>query len=131
MARKHRLAELQLAIMQVLWDRGSATVAEVRSHLAPGRDLAHTTVGTMLSKMEGKGLVRHRSEGRSNVFRPAVGREQVSRSMVTDLADRLFGGDVTQMVCHLLEGSDLSAQDLAELRAMIDARQSEVDDDSF
>ena len=51
MAKKHQLAELQLAIMQVLWRQGEATVADVRKSLAPERELAHTTVGTMLAKM--------------------------------------------------------------------------------
>ena len=67
--RKHRLAELQLAIMQVLWDRGEATVTDVRAALRPDRDLAYNTVGTMLSKMEANSQVEHRSEGRINVYR--------------------------------------------------------------
>ena len=59
MARKYQLADLQLAIMQVLWERGEATVSEVREALAPDRELAHTTVGTMLARMEEAGQVSH------------------------------------------------------------------------
>lgn len=128
MAKKHRLAELQLAIMQVLWQRGTATVAEVRSELAPDRVLAHTTVGTMLAKMEEKGQVRHRSDGRVNIYRPAIRQDQVSKSMVNDLAQQLFGGDVKQMVCHLIDGNDLSSDDLAELRQLIRDREKEARD---
>ncbi len=128
MAKKHRLAELQLAIMQVLWQRGSATVAEVRGELAPDRVLAHTTVGTMLAKMEEKGQVRHRSDGRVNIYRPAIRQDQVSKSMVNDLAQQLFGGDVKQMVCHLIDGNDLSSDDLAELRQLIRDREKEARD---
>ena len=130
MGKKHRLAELQLAIMQVLWERGSATVAEVRAALAPQRDLAHTTVGTMLTKMEQKGQVRHRNDGRVNVYRPAIARDQVSKSMINDLTDRLFAGDVKQMVCHLLDGNQLSREDLAEIRRIIKQREQEGQDDS-
>ena len=82
MSAKHRLAELQLAIMHVLWDRKKATVAEVRDALRPGRKLAYTTVGTMLSKMEANGQVTHRSDGRVNIYRPLLKRERVRRSMV-------------------------------------------------
>src|SRR5262245_462296 len=103
MTRKHHLAQLQLAIMHVLWEKGEATVAEVRDALEPSRPLAYTTVGTMLAKLEQRGQVKHRSDGRVNVYRPAVRQDQVSRSMVSDLAVRLFNGDVTQMVCHLLD----------------------------
>ncbi len=127
MAKKYQLAELQLAIMQVLWQRGEATVSQVREQLAPQRELAHTTVGTMLTKMEEKGHVRHRNEGKSNVYRPAIKREQVSQSMVSDLAERLFGGDIKQMVCHLLDDDDLTADDLAELRRLIRQREKELD----
>lgn len=126
MAKKYQLAELQLAIMQVLWRRGEATVSEVRKTLAPQRQLAHTTVGTMLAKMEEKGHVCHRSDRRMNVYRPAIAEDQVSQTMVSDLADRLFGGDVKRMVSHLLDDGDLSAEDLAELRKLIRQREKEL-----
>ena len=126
MAEKHHLAELQLAIMQVLWDRGEATVAEVRQALCELRPLAHTTVGTMLAKMEKKGQVTHRSDGRVNVYRPSVGRERVSRSMVSDLARRLFAGDVTEMVSHLLDGCEVSDEELARLKDLIRQKQKEA-----
>src|SRR6185503_14757591 len=119
MGRKHHLADLQLAIMHVLWERGEVTVAEVRDSLEPARSLAYTTVGTMLTKMEEKGQVTHRSDGRVNIYKAIVQQDQVSRSMVTDLADRLFNGDVKQMVCHLLDGSELTPGDLAELKQLI------------
>lgn len=123
MSKKYQLAELQLAIMQVLWRRGEATVSDVRKALEPERELAHTTVGTMLAKMEDKGHVCHRSDGRVNIYRAAIEQHQVSQTMVNDLADRLFGGSVKQMVCHLLDDGDLTADDLAELRKLIRIRE--------
>jgi BlaI family transcriptional regulator, penicillinase repressor len=124
-----RLAELQLAIMQVLWDRGEATVAEVRTALEPDRPLAHTTVGTMLAKMEAKQLVAHTTDGRVNLYRPLVERERVERSMVADLASRLFGGDVSEMVCQLLDGCDVSRAELARMRRLIRDKERELRDD--
>ena len=130
MSNKHRLAALQLAIMRVLWDRREATVGEVRDALAPGRILAYTTVGTMLAKMEEKGQVTHRSDGRVNIYRPTIKREQVSRLMVSDLAERLFEGDVTQMMCHLLDSRDVTRQELAELKKLIRQKEREATDDN-
>jgi predicted transcriptional regulator len=128
-AKKHHLAELQLAIMHVLWDRREATVSEVRVALKPERSLAHTTVGTMLAKMEEKGHVKHRSDGRVNVYRAAIRQDQVRKSMVTDLADRLFQGDVTQMVCHLLDSREITPENLAELRKLIRHKEQELSDE--
>lgn len=126
MSRKHHLADLQMAIMRVLWDRGEATVAQVRESLAPERELAYTTVGTMLTKMEQKGQVTHRVEARVNVYRPSIKPDQVKRRMLTDLADRLFAGDVTDLVCCLLDGVDVSPDDLTELKRLIRRKEQEL-----
>lgn len=126
MRKKHHLASLQLAIMQVLWQRGEATVAEVREMLGEERPLAYTTVATMLTKMERKGQVKHRTEGRVHVYRPAIEKETVSRSMVTDLAARLFMGDVEQMVSHLLEGCEVSPRELSRLRTLIREKEKNL-----
>ena len=126
--RRVKLAELQLAIVQVLWDREEATVAEVRAALEPGRCLAHTTIATMLSKMELQGYVTHRNEGRVNVYRPRLKRDAVSRTMVSDLADRLFHGDLTQMVAHLLAGTDVTAEELSQLKQLIADHEKELRD---
>jgi predicted transcriptional regulator len=126
MPREVRLADLQLAIIQVLWDKGHATVAEVREALAPDRKLAYTTVGTMLAKMESAGYVSHRPDGRVNIYKPLLRREQVSRSMVSDLAERLFQGDVAEMMCHLLDGCDVSHAELTRLKQLIRDKEREI-----
>jgi len=128
MSEKHRLAELQLAIMQVLWDRGKSTVGEVREALQPDRDLAYTTVGTMLTNLEEKGFVTHQSSGRVNIYCAKLRREQVRRSMVTDLAHRLFAGDLEQMVCHLLDGSEVTRDDITRLKKLIREKELELKD---
>ena len=129
MSRKHQLAELQLAIMQVLWDRGEATMGEVREDLLSTRPLAYTTVGTMLAKMEANGQVVHRSDGRINIYRPLFSRDEVSRSMLTDLTERLFQGDVTHLLCTLLDGCDVSSEELQRLKKLITAKQREQQHD--
>lgn len=123
------LTELQLEIMGVLWDRGEATVEEVREGLGPERELAYTTLSTLLTRLERRGVVTRRKEGRRYVYEPAVEAQRVRRSVVSeigDVADRLFAGDVAELVSHLLADSDVDAEDLARVRAMIDAREAEL-----
>jgi predicted transcriptional regulator len=125
----HRLTELQLEIMGVLWARGEATAVEVREGLRPVRDLAPTTVSTLLSRLERKGVVAHRSEGRQYVYRAAVEEAQVRRNLVSafsEVADRLFAGDVAELVTQLLAESDVGADDLARVREMIEQREAEL-----
>jgi BlaI family transcriptional regulator, penicillinase repressor len=122
METSHHLGDLQLAIMRVLWNRGEATVAEVHETLEPERGLALTTIATMLTKMERKGVVEHRAEGRRFIFQPLVSESQVRRSMVSDLTSQLFLGDVTALVNHLLSEHEIDARELAQLRELISAR---------
>jgi predicted transcriptional regulator len=128
MGGKHQLATLQLAIMEVLWQRKEATVAEVREALQWERPLAYTTVATMLSKMEANGQVAHRNVGRVLVYRSAIRRETVRKSMVSDLAQRLFRGDVPEMVSHLLNGCEVSGEELAQIKSLIRKKEASLHD---
>lgn len=129
MAKHHQLADLQLAIMKVLWAQGESTVGEVRDALHPERKLAYTTIGTMLAKMEDKGYVRHRSQGRQNVYLASIKEEKVSQTMVNDLVRRLFNGDITEMVSQLLGSSDVTPETITSLKAMIRQRERELKDE--
>jgi len=115
----HRLGDLQLRIMQILWARAEATVADVHGVLAGERDLAYTTVATMLRKVEARGLVRHQLDGRSFVYRAAVPEEDVSQGMADHLVDRLFEGSLSDMVHHLLRTREVSREELSKLEKMI------------
>jgi len=106
---KHTLGELQHAIMQVLWACDEATVAEVHEALYDERGLAPTTIATMLRKMEDKGVVTHRVEGRQFVYRPEVSESAVRSSMVGELLDRLFAGDPAALVSHLVADHTIDA----------------------
>jgi predicted transcriptional regulator len=109
--------------MKVLWSRGEATVADVHKALAGGRELAYTTVATMLRKMEGRGLVRHRLEARSFIYQPVVEEEAVSQGMADHLLDRLFEGSLADMVRHLLSTREVSREELSELERLIAERK--------
>jgi predicted transcriptional regulator len=116
--KTNQLGELQLAILQELWTAGEATVSEVHTALFPTRQLAPTTIATMLKKMEARGLVRHRTEGRRFVYQPAVTEDRVTHSMVSDLTERLFEGRATDLVSYLIR-EHIEAGELDELNALI------------
>jgi BlaI family penicillinase repressor len=121
-----RLGDLQLQIMQILWTRGEAAVADVVNGLSGAKDLAYTTIATMLRKMEAKGLVTHRIEGRSFVYRPRVKEEEVTRTMADHFVDRLFEGSLTEVVSHLLSTREVSKDELETLERLIAERKTGV-----
>jgi BlaI family transcriptional regulator, penicillinase repressor len=125
-SKVYRLGNLQLRIMKVLWDRHEATVADVHQALADESELAYTTVATMLRKMEDRGLVRHRLEGRSFVYQPAIAADAVTRSMADDLMNRLFEGSLTEMVNHLLTSREVSREELIQLEKLIAERKKQT-----
>ena len=123
--RRHRLGDLQLAILRRLWTRGEASVADVHADLLEERGLATTTIATMLVKMEKKGVVTHRTEGRRYIYAATVTEDDVRRGMVSELTERLFQGDAVALVSHLLAEHDVDESELAELRALIDQHDEE------
>lgn len=120
MPGRHQLTELQLAILRIIWDNGEATVQEIWEALHAERGLAQTTVATMLSRLERRGVVTRRAESRQYRYRAAVTEQEVQHSMVGELTERLFDGDVTALVQHLIAGEDMSPGDIAKIRDMID-----------
>jgi predicted transcriptional regulator len=124
--RTHRLGQLQFAILAELWRRGEATVAHVHESLGRERGLALTTIGTMLRKMEARGLVAHRSEGRVFVYRPMVREHDVGRSMVSDVVERVFDGSKAALVSHLLRDGEFDPDELDALRRLIDEREAQL-----
>lgn len=126
MASRKTLGDLQHAILDVLWDRQEATVAQVHGDLFDSRKLALTTIATMLRKMETRGLVDHHTVGRQFVYRAAMARSDARRDMVSQVVERGFAGDTSAMVSHLLKEGDFDPQELSALSEMIARRVSEI-----
>jgi len=120
MSERHQLTELQLAILRVMWDKGEATVQDIWEALHPDRGLAQTTIATMLSRLERRGVVTRRAQARQYHYKAAVTESEVQHTMVGELTERLFDGDVTALVQHLLSGEDISPGDLAKIRELIE-----------
>ena len=79
-----------------------------------------TTVATLLSRLEKRGVLSHRREGRQYVYRALVSEEEISRSMVADLTSKLFAGETSELVAHLIREQDLAPGDLAQIKRLIE-----------
>jgi BlaI family transcriptional regulator, penicillinase repressor len=122
--RIQNLGDLQLRILQLLWQHGEMTASRVHAALQPERPLAPTTVATMLAKMNARSLVCHREEGRAFIYRAAVDEDEVARGLGDHFVQRLFDGSVTGAVMHLLRSPEVSRGELDELEKLIkDARR--------
>jgi BlaI family penicillinase repressor len=115
----HELTELQISILRLMWTRGEVSVAEVWEALYPERRLAQTTVATLLTRLERRGVIARRADQRQYLYRALVSEGEVQQSMVSELTERLFAGDVTALVNHLLTSQEVAPGDLARLRALI------------
>ena len=113
------LTDLQLAIMRILWDRAEATVLEVQTRLRPERDLAQTTIATLLSRLEKRRVVEHRLDGRQFVYRPLITEQDVRGSMVSELTELLFDGSSAALMSHLLRSREMNPGDLDRVKRMI------------
>ncbi len=121
------LTHLQVDLLEVLWDREEATVAEVQEALLGNRGLATSTVATLLSRLEKRGVVAHRADGRQYVYRAQVTRQEVRDSMVSALTYRMFSGDVAELVSHLLTEAETSPGDLARVKRLIARKTEELE----
>lgn len=110
------LSALQIDVMRVLWSRGEASVTEVAAQIGESRGLKHTTVATLLLRLEKRGVVAQRREARQLIYRATVKESQVRRSMVADMIANLFGGDSRELVAHLLRESEIEPGDLERVR---------------
>lgn len=115
----HRLGGLQLAIMRALWQRGSGSVAEVQEDISPERQAAYTTVATVLGRMERRGIVTRRPEGRSFIYEPAISEDQLGTSIVSDLVEKAFGGSPSQLVSHLLATEEVDRRELDRIKELV------------
>ncbi|MGZ3651235.1 MAG: BlaI/MecI/CopY family transcriptional regulator [Bdellovibrionota bacterium] len=114
------LTEAELELMAILWKRGEGTVNDVIEQLAKGRAQAYTTISTILRILEQKGFLTTRKEGRGHVYIPSVKKDDYESRTVRDVVDRVFEGAPVALARQLLQTSELSGDELAELRQMIE-----------
>lgn len=117
-----RLTDVELEIMTILWRIQEGTVNEVLENLPEGRDLAYTSVSTMLRILESKGIVSAKKEGRGHLYRPILGKSEYESSTVRHVVDKVFDGAPLKMVRQLLLSDGLDADELEEIRKLIERR---------
>lgn len=115
----HRIGDLQLKILQILWLKPDASVGEVHAALQSDRPLAYTTIATMLRKMEARGLVSHAESGRAFLYRARLKPDELNRSVGRHFVKRFFEGSLAQAVSHLLQTHEVSRAELDHLARLI------------
>jgi BlaI family transcriptional regulator, penicillinase repressor len=118
------LTPLELEIMNVLWETGPANVQTVQAHLT-ARDLAYTTVQTMLNILHRKGKVKRRMKDRAYIYQPLVTRQKAVTQAVGEMLDRFFGGSADSLVLSLVETRKLTPQRLAQLQKLVERERED------
>lgn len=116
------LTEVELELMDVLWDKGPATVAEIVEALPQAR-LAYSSVLTMMRILEQKGYVAHEKEGRAFVYRPLVDRQQAQKTVIGYLLKRFFNNSPELLVVNLLDHEEVGPKEVKRLKRMIEDAQ--------
>ena len=120
------LGNLELKVMSVVWNLHKATVREVKNALRRRKPLAYTTVLSVMQVLEKKGFLRHETLERKYVYYPKVSREEVVKSNIKHLANRLFDGSAELLVVNVLESQDLSPDELRRLKQLITAKERQT-----
>lgn len=113
-----KLSDQQYQVMRALWQLGEGSAKAVQNQ-ASHMGLAHTTIATILTRLEKKGVLTSHTQGRERVFQPVVSEGEVRHSMISSLVGTLFKGDDRQLLAHLVKESDLQADDLDEIQKML------------
>ncbi len=114
-----RISDAEHAVMEVLWDNAPLTAQDVAERVDPDRGWSANTVKTLLGRLLAKKAIVHEEDGRRYLYRPAVARGDYVEGESRRLIDRLFGGRLTPLVAHLAERDALSADDIAEIEALL------------
>lgn len=123
--KNENLTPLELEIMNVLWETGAANVQTVQQKM--GRELAYTTVQTMLNILHKKGKVKRQLKDRAYFYMPVVSRTQVISQTVGDLVERWFGGSAESLVMSLVETKHLTPEKLDQLHKLLESAKEEKD----
>lgn len=108
-----------MQVLSVLWRKGASTAREVLAAMPDGKKRAYTTILSVMQVMEKKGLLTHESRGASHAFKPSVSRRQVLGPMLRSLVRNVFGGSTSEAMMHLLQETDVSADEMTEMRELL------------
>ena len=121
--RKPRLSPAETEILSLVWKCGKATVQDVHEALPKKRKIANATVQTLLRRLEKKGYVAHKKQGKAHLFWATVKKEDVVQRSVRELAENHFQGDIAGLLLYMAEHGTLKDEDIARLRKLLDTDQ--------
>ena len=124
MTKKDKPTSAELEILDVLWQKGNATVRDVHDEINARRPTVYTTVLKLMQIMLEKGLVRRDSQGKAHIYRPTQSRQPTQKRLVSELLDKAFRGSALKLVQHVLETKPASPEELAEIRRMINEAEA-------
>ena len=125
MRKTHKPSELEYAILQVLWQKGSGTVRDVHRALSANRELAYTTILKTMQIMTEKGLVIRNEEERAHVYTPAFSEADTQGNILTDLMQRVFGGSAQHLTLRALQVKPTTKEERMEIRRLLDELEEE------
>lgn len=114
--------ESELELLNVLWEKGPATVREVHEAIAQARDIGYTTVLKIFQRMTEKGLVQREESGKAHTYRPTMTQQETQSQMLRDLSDRLFSGSSAQLAMHALSMQAPNPAELEDVRKILEQR---------
>lgn len=124
-----RLGKVQLQIMQVIWKHGKVTARQITEELGKTDNIAHSTVQTLLRKMEFKGAITHELDDRTFVFRALYQQNNVKDTAIQDILQRVFGGSVYGLVSQLLKRETIQPDEMRRLRELIRNAEDKTNSD--
>ncbi len=127
MAKRPKMSAGEMEVARAVWKLGEAAVGRVHELMVQRKAIDYTTVQTYLRRLEAKGYLRTRRQGRHKIYRPWIGAGQVIRETVDDLVDRLFDGDAFSLWQHLIRDRGISAAETRELRELLDKWEEDRD----
>lgn len=116
----------ELEILNVLWEKESATVREVFEKISTTKSITYTTTLKLMQIMTEKGLVKRDEEGKAHLYRAAIPKTETQKGLVNDLLEKVFRGSAMQLVQHILEGKNTSPEEMKEIRKMIEKAEKEA-----
>lgn len=126
MSDKHQLTPVEHELMEILWHLGEGTVRDVLANLPTNRQLAYTSVSTILRILEQKKVLRAIKDGKQHIYRPLLSKEVFATHTVNSVVKQIFAGKSSDLVAYLVDNTDLTATDIDALHAMLENKKKEL-----
>lgn len=130
MAKRRPVSKGETEVLKALWSIKKGSISEIHAAVSADKQMDYSTVQTYMRRLESKGYVDATRVGRNKVYRANVRRTKVMKEAVEEFVDRLFDGQMLPMVRHLVDGRDVTAEELSELKKIVDQLRKEQSDDA-